>query len=266
MNPSIIGTNGGKSAWECRPGDDNDVSDARKLIRSDPLKNEIDANTRIGLFDSGVDQNAIQVQTHSQDCRQGSNLDASSPFCNGGQAGDTNSEGHGTKSASILASGAQEPYAGVTSLPLHSFKIGERMHSEKAVQRAMGVVNSSDVANRPRVLLVQVQATGSDRGIIAAAANVAFEQGQVVVAPSATREMGRRYRAPETHVRCWESGVCRYGISASSPVAMDQPETAVPNPTSWAPLFPRPSPEQVCVVFTPTPAVPRLILLEVWLC
>ena len=156
----------------------NDEADARALMRSDPYFALNQTAGFIGLLDTGVrgSHTLFNNPSHLSIREDLTNPTAPNPddVCN-----------HGTSSAAIITGNARlgDAFRGVSAIAVDSFKVyqlypsGCGLNSTAAVkgfQRAVQVLD--------RVIVAEMQASGTELSAISAAADAAFDAGAVVIA------------------------------------------------------------------------------------
>jgi serine protease AprX len=166
-----------------RPPDanpDNDVADGRARIASDPYFNLNLSGGFIGLLDTGVRWTHVLFNNPShifffEDCTNGT--------CNGFPNPADDCWIHGTSSAAIISGNNRllSAYRGVTAITLDSFKVYpsgcgglDTSAVLAAFQRAVAVLD--------RVIVAEMQGSGSDQSSISIAADNAFNAGAVIIA------------------------------------------------------------------------------------
>jgi len=175
--------------------------DVRNLFSSDAYFNLGLNGGFIGLLDTGIrlthtllSQVSFRrdcVNGTSNNCTTGVGLDPSDNFWN-----------HGTSSASEITANANLGNAnrGVSAITVDSFKVYDNVGlvSAAAVRGFQAAVAVLD-----RVIVAEIQDTGSETGAIAAAADAAFDAGAVIVAAagnfgpgaSSVRSPGKAHKA-----------------------------------------------------------------------
>lgn len=171
----------------------NDVQDARSIIRSDPYFNLGLNGGFIGLLDTGV-RDSHEVFSFPdnldflRDCVDGGNS------CNSGGITTTDIWPHGTSSAGIISAGngVSAAHRGVTDITLDSFRVyrapgaaggaGTRSASVRAFQRALAILD--------RVIVGELQLSGDHWSDVSLAADAAFDAGAVVVSANGNRSNG----------------------------------------------------------------------------
>ena len=161
----------------------NDVQDARAVIRSDPYFNLGQNGGYIGLLDTGVtDTHEVFSSPDNldflRDCINGGS------DCNTGTLTTTDIWPHGTSSAGVISAGNGNSAAhrGVTDITLDSFRVypargaggSVRSASVNAFQRALAILD--------RVIVGELQLGGDHWSDVSLAADAAFDAGAVVVA------------------------------------------------------------------------------------
>ncbi len=169
----------------------DDVEDGRGRIVSDPYFNLGQTGGFIGLLDTGM------RFTHTQ-FNSPSNIDFRRDCVNGGA--DCNTGGslnpnddcwdHGTSSAAIVTANANQgnAFRGVTGITLDSFKVyPTSFDGNNLCNGGLSVTASvrgfqTAVAVLDRVIVAEMQGSGSDTSAISVAADAAFDAGAVIIA------------------------------------------------------------------------------------
>ena len=169
----------------------DDVQDGRASIVSDPYFNLGQTSGWIGLLDTGLRFSHIQFNSPShidfrRDCVNGGD------DCNTGTLLNPNDDcwNHGTSSAAIITANNRSgnDFRGVTGITLDSFKVYPTSFDAaglcngglsvsaavRGFQRAVAVLD--------RVIVAEMQGSGSDTGTISTAADNAFDAGAVIIA------------------------------------------------------------------------------------
>ena len=171
----------------------NDVQDARSIIRSDPYFNLGLNGGFIGLLDTGVrDTHEVFSAPDNldilRDCVDGGNS------CNSGTLTTTDIWPHGTSSAGIISAGngVSPAHRGVTDITLDSFRVyrargatggaGTRSASVRAFQQALAILD--------RVIVGELQLSGDHWSDVSLAADAAFDAGAVVISANGNRSNG----------------------------------------------------------------------------
>ena len=160
----------------------DDVSDARARIDTDPYFSLGQTGGWIGLLDTGARFTHTLLSNPSHidfrrdcvnggtDCNTGTGLNPNDTFWN-----------HGTCSAAILVGNANQgnDYRGVTAITLDSWQIYTNAGLDVAAairgfQRAVAVLD--------RVIVAEIQGQGDHFSALAQAADAAFDAGAVVIA------------------------------------------------------------------------------------
>lgn len=168
----------------------NEVDEGRARIVSDPYFNLGQTGGWIGLLDTGArfSHTLFTRPSHiafrrdcvngGADCNTGNNLNPNDDCWN-----------HGTSSAAIITGNGTlgNDYRGVTGITLDSFKVYpssfnrgvcngglDRAAAVRGFQAAVGVLD--------RVIVAEMQGSGSDTSTISVAADNAFDAGAVVIA------------------------------------------------------------------------------------
>ena len=182
----------------------NDVQDARAIIRSDPYYNLGQNGGFIGLLDTGV------TDTHEvfsapdnidflRDCINGG------ANCNTGTLTTTDIWPHGTSSAGIISAGTGNSAAhrGVTDITLDSFRVYPARGAGGSVRNASINAFQQALAIADRVIVGELQLGGDHWSDVSLAADAAFDAGAVVVAangnvsngPASIASPGNAHRA-----------------------------------------------------------------------
>jgi serine protease AprX len=175
-------------AGEKPPADsnpNNDVADGRSRVVTDPYFNLPGlTGGYVGLLDTGV------RTSHTTFASPGDHVDYLRDCVNGGDTcnntsapgfnTDDNCWNHGTSSASIFTGNANQgsAFRGVTAITLDSWKIYDcvGLDSDAAVDGFEAGLLAFD-----RVFIGEIQASESENGAIATAADNAFDAGAVVI-------------------------------------------------------------------------------------
>jgi hypothetical protein len=171
----------------------NDVQDGRAMIVSDPYFALGQTGGWIGLLDSGMRFTHELLTSPSnvdfkRDCVNGT-----SNNCNSGSGLNPNDDcwNHGTSSGAIIVGNNTRgnAFQGVTGITLDSFKVfGTSFDATTGLCNgtlsAAAAVRGfqAAVAVLDRVVVAEMQSTGSDNSSISAAADAAFDAGAVVIA------------------------------------------------------------------------------------
>jgi len=166
------------------PNPNDDVSDGRERIISDPYFNLGLPGGSIGLLDTGVRFTHVQFNAPAhvglrRDCvNGGANCTAGGGFDPSDDCWD-----HGTCSAAIITGNMRQgpDFRGVTAITIDSFKVYPSrcigLDSNAAVRAFQVAVSVLD-----RVIVAEMQSLGDDRSATSAAADAAFDAGAVIVA------------------------------------------------------------------------------------
>lgn len=174
----------------------NDEEDARALIRSDPYHDALVSagltSGWIGLLDTGVRATHTMFAAPS--------LLALREDLTGGANPDDDCWNHGTSTAAIISGNGNLGFAfrGITPIRLDSFKVYPAgcggLNTTAAIngfQRAVQVLD--------RVIVAEMQPTGSETSALSVAADAAFDAGAVVIAANGNFGPGAgSVRAPAT--------------------------------------------------------------------
>jgi hypothetical protein len=177
----------------------DDVADGRARIVSDPYFNLGLTTGWIGLLDTGVRPTHVLFNQPSHidfrrdcvnggaDCNTGPNLNPNDDCWN-----------HGTCSAAIITANGRQgnAFRGVTGITLDSFKVyptsfdangacNGGLNSTAAIRGFENAVRVLD-----RVIIAEMQGTGTDRDAISVAADNAFDAGAVVIAANGNNGPG----------------------------------------------------------------------------
>ena len=169
----------------------DDVQDGRARIVSDPYFNLGQTGGYIGLLDTGMRFTHRQFNNPSnidfrRDCVNGGNN------CNSGANLNPNDDcwNHGTSSAAIITANTRDgnAFRGATGITLDSFKVYPTTFD--ANNRCSGGLSSNAsvrgfqraVAVLDRVIVAEMQGSGSDTSSISQAADNAFDAGAVIIA------------------------------------------------------------------------------------
>ncbi|MBA3451123.1 MAG: S8 family serine peptidase [Chloroflexia bacterium] len=180
-------------AGELPPQDanaNNDVDDGRARISSDPYFALGQTSGWIGLLDTGIRATHTLFASPShidfrRDCVNGG------ADCNTGTGLNPNDDcwNHGTCSAAIISGNGNlgDAYRGVTAITLDSFKVYpstfDRTRCTGSLDRAAAVRGfQAAVAVLDRVIVAEMQGSGSDTSSISTAADNAFDAGAVIIA------------------------------------------------------------------------------------
>jgi serine protease AprX len=188
----------------------NDVDDGRARIGSNPYFGLGLTGGRIGLLDTGLRFTHTLFNSPSfigvrRDCVNGG-LD-----CNTGSGLNPNDDcwNHGTGSAGIISGNGNlgNAFRGVTAITLDSFKVFPSTFSggtcAGALDRAAAVRGfQAAVEVLDRVIVAEMQGSGSDVSTISVAADNAFDAGAVIIAangnfgpnPSSVNEPAKAHR------------------------------------------------------------------------
>lgn len=164
----------------------NDVDDGRSRIQSDPYYNRGLTGGYIGLLDTGVRQthtlfvNPDHID-YVRDCNNGG------PNCNDntlpGFNVDDDCWNHGTSTAAIITGNGNlgNAFRGITGITLDSWKVYPNgcggLNTAAVVRAFQNAVWSGD-----GVIVAEMQAGEAENGIIATAADNAFDAGSVIIA------------------------------------------------------------------------------------
>lgn len=169
----------------------DDVQDGRARIVSDPYFNLGQTSGWIGLLDTGMrfTHNLFNSPSHidfRRDCVNGG------ADCNSGGSLNPNDDcwDHGTSSAAIISGNnrAGVAFRGVTAITLDSFKVYPTSFGSDGLCNGNLSVTAAvrgferAVAVLDRVIVAEMQASGSDTGAISNAADNAFDAGAMVIA------------------------------------------------------------------------------------
>jgi len=182
----------------------NDVQDARAIIRSDPYYNLGQNGGFIGLLDTGVtDTHEVFSSPDNldflRDCINGG------ANCNTGTLTTTDIWPHGTSSAGIISAGTGNSTAhrGVTDITLDSFRVYPARGAGGSVRSASINAFQQALAIADRVIVGELQLGGDHWSDVSLAADAAFDAGAVVVAangnvsngPASIASPGNAHRA-----------------------------------------------------------------------
>ncbi len=161
----------------------NDVQDARAIIRSDPYFNLGQNGGFIGLLDTGVtDTHEVFSSPDNldflRDCINGG------ANCNTGTLTTTDIWPHGTSSAGVISAGTGNSAAhrGVTDITLDSFRVYPARGAGGSVRNASVNAFQQALAVGDRVIVGELQLGGDHWSDVSLAADAAFDAGAVVVA------------------------------------------------------------------------------------
>lgn len=164
----------------------NDVDDGRSIIQSDPYYNRGLTTGYIGLLDTGVRQtHALFINPDHidfvRDCVNGGQS------CNDNTLPDFNSDddcwNHGTSSSAIITGNGNlgNSFRGITGITLDSWKVYTNgcggLNTAAVVRAFQNAVWSGD-----GVIIAEMQAEEAENGIIATAADNAYDAGSVIIA------------------------------------------------------------------------------------
>ena len=169
----------------------NDVQDARSIIRSDPYYNLGQNGGFIGLLDTGVrDTHEVFSSPDNldylRDCINGGTN------CNTGSLTTTDIWPHGTSSAAIISAGTGNSAAhrGVTDITLDSFRVYPAAGASGSVRSASVNAFQQALAVGDRVIVGELQLGGDHWSDVSLAADAAFDAGAVVVAANGNASNG----------------------------------------------------------------------------
>ena len=169
----------------------NDVQDARAIIRSDPYYNLGQNGGYIGLLDTGVtDTHEVFSSPDNldflRDCIDGG------ANCNTGAITTTDIWPHGTSSAGIISAGTGNSAAhrGVTDITLDSFRVYPARGAGGSVRNASVNAFQQALAVGDRVIVGELQLGGDHWSDVSLAADAAFDAGAVIVAANGNRSNG----------------------------------------------------------------------------
>jgi len=169
----------------------NDVQDARAIIRSDPYFNLGQNGGYIGLLDTGVtDTHEVFSSPDNldflRDCVDGG------ANCNTGAITTTDIWPHGTSSAGIISAGTGNSAAhrGVTDITLDSFRVYPARGAGGSVRSASVNAFQQALAVGDRVIVGELQLGGDHWSDVSLAADAAFDAGAVIVAANGNRSNG----------------------------------------------------------------------------
>ena len=167
----------------------NDVIDGRARINSDPFFALGLTNGFIGLLDTGIRNTHVQFNGPShidflRDCVNGG------PNCNLGFLNTADDcWNHGTSSAAIITANAAQgaQFRGVTAITLDSFKVYPSTFQGSSCTGGLNTTAvlrgfQTAIAVGDRVIVAEMQGTGSHTSAIAVTADNAFDAGAVVIA------------------------------------------------------------------------------------
>ncbi|HEX5761192.1 MAG TPA: S8 family serine peptidase [Thermoanaerobaculia bacterium] len=169
----------------------DDVDDGRARMVSDPYFGLGQTGGWIGLLDTGMRFTHTQFNSPStiafrRDCVNGG------ADCNTGTTLNPNDDcwDHGTSSAAIVTGNANQgaAFRGVTAIALDSFKVyPTSFDGNNLCNGGLNVTASVNgfqtaVAVLDRVIVAEMQGSGSDTSAISVAADAAFDAGAVVIA------------------------------------------------------------------------------------
>jgi serine protease AprX len=169
----------------------DDVDDGRARLVSDPYFSLNLIGGWIGLLDTGMRFTHTQFNSPShidfrRDCVNGGN------DCNTGTSLNPNDDcwDHGTSSGAIITANANQgnAFRGVTGITLDSFKVYPTSFGTNGLcnggLNATAAVRGFEraVAVLDRVIVAEMQGSGSDTGTISTAADNAFNAGAVIIA------------------------------------------------------------------------------------
>ena len=169
----------------------NDVQDARAIIRSDPYFNLGQNGGYIGLLDTGVtDTHEVFSSPDNldflRDCVNGG------ANCNTGTITTTDIWPHGTSSAGIISAGTGNSAAhrGVTDITLDSFRVYPARGAGGSVRNASVNAFQQALAVGDRVIVGELQLGGDHWSDVSLAADAAFDAGAVIVAANGNKSNG----------------------------------------------------------------------------
>ncbi len=167
----------------------DDVDDGRARINSDPYFALGQTLGFIGLLDSGIRNTHVQFNAPShidflRDCVNGG------ANCNTGALNTADDcWNHGTSSAAIITANANQgaAFRGVSAITLDSFKVYPSTFSGTTCTGGLNTTASvrgfqTAVAVADRVIVAEMQGSGSHTSAISVAANNAFDAGAVIIA------------------------------------------------------------------------------------
>jgi hypothetical protein len=156
---------------------DNDEEDARALIRTDPYFNLGQTGGYIGLLDTGVRATHTLFTNPSHLAFREDLTNPTNPNP------DDDCWNHGTSTAAIITGNGNlgAPFRGITGITLDSFKIYPsgcgNLDTAAAINGFQRAVNVLD-----RVIVAEIQATGTETSSLSQAADAAYDAGAVVIA------------------------------------------------------------------------------------
>lgn len=162
-----------------------DVAAGRSRIMSDPYFNLGQTGGWIGLLDTGIRATHTQFNNPSHISIRRDCVNGTADNCATGSAlnPDDDCWNHGTASAAIITANGNQgnAYRGVTAITLDSFKVYPSgcggLNTAAAVRGFQAAVAVLD-----RVIVAEMQGTGSETSSISVAADQAFDAGAVVIA------------------------------------------------------------------------------------
>lgn len=155
------------------------VSDGRSRINSDPYFNANLTSGYIGVVDSGIRTTHSLLSSPS---RIGVALDCTSGSCSASATATTDSCNHGTAEAAILTGNSNigPLYRGVTGITVDSFKVFDE--SCMAFAADVTVAIQGAVLRGDRVISLALATPENELGIVATAADNAFNANRIVIA------------------------------------------------------------------------------------
>ena len=174
----------------------NDVIDGREEISSDPYFNLGLTSGFIGLLDTGMRFTHVQLANPSHVSFRRDCVNGTADYCATGTGLDPtdNCWNHGTSTGAILTANSNQgnDYRGVTAITVDSFKVyshtcgpTDGLDSAAAVRGFQAAVAAGD-----RIIVAEMQATGTDSSAISTAADNAFDSGTAVVAANGNNGPG----------------------------------------------------------------------------
>ena len=205
----------------------NDVQDARAIIRSDPYFNLGQNGGFIGLLDTGVTDthevfSAPDNLDFLRDCVNGG------ANCNTGTITTTDIWPHGTSSAGIVSAGTGNSVAhrGVTDITLDSFRVYPARGAGGSVRNASVNAFQQALAVGDRVIVGELQLGGDHWSDVSLAADGAFDAGAVVIAANGNRSNGpATIASPGNAHRAIGTGRTDLGSNAPSGDQLEGPTT-----------------------------------------
>jgi hypothetical protein len=173
----------------------DDVDDARSLIQSDPYFNQGLTGGWIGLLDSGVHDTHELLASPDRialwrDCTSGD------PNCLGGNPDDT-CWNHGTSAAGIITGNTNQgnPQRGVTAIQLDSWKVYPDVVTNGQCTGGLNTAATllafqQAVLWLDRIIVAEMQGSGSENSSISLAADAAFDAGSAVIAANGNNGPG----------------------------------------------------------------------------